>query len=193
MINTEEKKVEKIIDNNQDQKINNEEHENNNLINKNLTNFLEIQLKESQEKIIEKETSTEKEIISVYNRLNKEIEKSIKFSLEKLIIEFLPIFDNIERALNLIETTESKENYIEILNKLKFVSNLLKESFIMFNIKKIDDINIPFNPSIHQAMSVHYTDEIKSNQIVTVMQPGYVLHESRLLRPAMVIVSKKKK
>ncbi|QCI17649.1 nucleotide exchange factor GrpE [Buchnera aphidicola (Acyrthosiphon lactucae)] len=192
MTNKEEKKLEKI--NNKNTKINNnEKDESNNLIKKNLTELLEVQLKESKEKIIEKEKITEQEIASVYNRLNKEIENSIKFSLEKLIIDFLPIVDNIERAMNLIETTDSKESYIEIFNKLECIYDLLKKSFILFNIKKIDKINILFNPSIHQAMSVQYTDQLESNQIVTVMQPGYILHETRLLRPAMVIVSKKRK
>ncbi|QIQ41840.1 MAG: nucleotide exchange factor GrpE [Buchnera aphidicola (Microlophium carnosum)] len=188
MLNKEEKKIE----NNDDLKINDEKYESDTLIKKNLIKFLEMQLKESKEKIIEIETMTEKEIISVYNRLNKEVEKTIKFSLEKLIIDFLPVVDNIERALNLTETSKSKENYMEVLNKLKFICNLLKKAFILFNIKKIDDINVSFNPDVHQAMSVQYTNEIESNQIVTVMQPGYILHESRLLRPAMVIVSKKK-
>ncbi|WP_284442956.1 nucleotide exchange factor GrpE [Buchnera aphidicola] len=189
MINTEEKKV----DNKKNIKINDEKNKNDYLIKKNLTQFLEIQLKESEKKIIELEKTTEKEIMLIFNRLNKEVEKSIKFSLEKLIIDFLPIVDSIERALNLIEISKSKENYIGILHKLKFICNLLEEFFNVFSIKKINDINVLFNPSIHQAMSVHYTNEIESNQIVTVMQPGYILHESRLLRPAMVIVSKKKK
>ncbi|WAI12009.1 MAG: nucleotide exchange factor GrpE [Buchnera aphidicola (Macrosiphum albifrons)] len=189
MINTEEKK----LDNKKNIKIDNEKNKNDYLIKKNLTQFLESQLKESEQKIIELEKTTEKEIMLIFNRLNKEVEKSIKFSLEKLIIDFLPIVDSIERALNLIEISQSKENYTEILKKLKFISNLLEKFFNVFSIKKINDINVLFNPSIHQAMSVHYTNEIKSNQIVTVMQPGYILHESRLLRPAMVIVSKKKK
>ncbi|QCI22701.1 nucleotide exchange factor GrpE [Buchnera aphidicola] len=188
MVNTEEKK----IDNKNNIKINDEENNNDYLIKKNLTQFLEIQLKESEQKIIELENITEKEIMLVFNRLNKEVEKSIKFSLEKLIIDFLPIVDSIERALNLIEISESKENYIEISNKLKFICNMFEKFFNVFGIKKINDVNVLFNPSIHQAMSVHYTDEIESNQIVNVMQPGYILHESRLLRPAMVIVSKKK-
>ena len=186
MTDKKEKKIDSSLT------INDEKYESDDLIKNNLAEFLELQLKESKEKIIEKEIIAEKEIMSVYNRLNKEIAKAMKFSLEKLIIDFLPVFDNIERALHLMETSKSKENDIEILNKLKFVCSLLKKSFVLFNIKKIDDINISFDPSIHQAMSVHYTDEIESNKIVTVMQPGYVLHESRLLRPAMVIVSTKK-
>jgi len=193
MINKEEEKLKKM-EKNADQKTNDEKYNNDNdsAIKKNLIEFLEIQVKESQEKIIEHEIKNEKEIMSVYNRSNKEIEKSRKFSLEKLITDFLPIFDNIERALDLIKLSKSKEEFIEIENKLKFICNLLKQSLTSFNIKKIDDINVSFNPSIHQAMSIHYTNEIESNQIVTVMQPGYILHESRLLRPAMVIVSKKK-
>jgi len=194
MINKEEEKLKKKIEENADQKINDEKYnsDNDNVIKKNLIEFLKIQLKESQEKIIEHEIKNEKEIMTVYNRSNQEIEKSRKFSLEKLIADFLPIFDNIERALNLIKLNKSKEDFIEITKKLEFICDSLKQSLTLFNIKKIDDINVVFNPSIHQAMSVHYTNEMESNQIVTVMQPGYILHESRLLRPAMVIVSKKK-
>ncbi|QCI20976.1 nucleotide exchange factor GrpE [Buchnera aphidicola (Hyperomyzus lactucae)] len=190
MINKEEKKLEKEQENYKDITI--DDNKNNNLIKENLIKFLEIQLKESEEKILEVEMITEKEIISVYNRLDKEIEKARKFSLEKLIIDFLPIIDNIERALNIIETNKSDTNYIAIFKQLKNTSDLLKKFFTLLQVKKIDDINISFNPTIHEAMSIHYTDEMESNQIVTVMQPGYLLHESRLLRPAMVMVSKKK-
>ncbi|BAB12962.1 nucleotide exchange factor GrpE [Buchnera aphidicola str. APS (Acyrthosiphon pisum)] len=193
MIHNEEEQLEKKIEKNQDPKINHKKYDSDNLIKKNLIQFLEIQLKESEEKIIEKEEIVEKEIVLIHNRFNKEIEKSIKFSLEKIIIDFLPIIDNIERALNLIETINLKqEKYTEILKKLQFICNLLEKFFYLFNIKKINDTNVLFNPSIHQAMSIHYTNDIISNQIVTVMQSGYILHKSRLLRPAMVVVSKEK-
>jgi molecular chaperone GrpE len=191
MINKEEKKLEQTKENSNTQ-INDELNKNNNLIKKNLIKFLEIQLKESEEKILESEMMAEKEIISVYNRLDKEIEKARKFSLEKLIIDFLPIVDNIERALNIIEKNKFDANYVVVFNKLQSTSDLLKKFFTLLNVKKINDTKISFNPIIHEAMSIHYTNDIESNQIVTVMQPGYILNESRLLRPAMVMVSKKK-
>ncbi|QCI15932.1 nucleotide exchange factor GrpE [Buchnera aphidicola] len=186
MINKEE-------NNNKNIKKNNENSIDDNLIKNNLIKFLKIQLQESEEKIIETEKISEQETTLLSNRLEKEIEKARKFSLEKLLSNFLPIIDNIERTLHTIEKNKSKKNYTNFLDKVKFTNNLLKDLCISLNIEKIDKVHISFNPAIHEAMSIYYTDEIESNQIVTVMQPGYILHKSRLLRPAMVVVSKKKK
>lgn len=185
MINKEEKKAENIK---------NEEckHENDDFVQTNLVEFLEIQLKESKEKILEKKISSEKEIVIITNRLNKEIDQTKKFALEKLIINFLPIFDNIERALNLIENNKSNKVFNKIKDKLEVILNLFKECCKLFHIKKIDNINVSFNPSIHEAMSVHYTNDMEPNKIVNIMQTGYILYNTRLLRPAMVIVSKQK-
>jgi molecular chaperone GrpE len=49
--------------------------------------------------------------------------------------------------------------------------------------------NERFNPDFHQAMSMQERDDVEPNTVVTVVQKGYLLHE-RLIRPAMVIVSK---
>lgn len=197
MINPKAIKLEKTIEDNIKKeedisKIENNDLKNNCSIKNKLISVLESQIKDSKEKILEKELIAEEEIIKIYNRLNKEIEHSRKFSLEKLITDFLPIIDSIEYSLNLIEKNKSEEIYAEIIKKLTCIYSLLQKIFKTFNIKKIDDINILFNPDIHQAMSIHYSNEIKSNQVVTVMQSGYILHESRLLRPAMVVVSKEK-
>lgn len=182
-------KEKKIVENIKNKICNDKNHD---FSEDNVVKLLEIQLKESKQKIIEKEISAEKEISTVLNRLNKEIDQTKKFALEKLIVNFLPIFDNIERALNLTNNNTVNIVFTKIKEKLEYIFNLLKESFKLFHITKIDDINVSFNPSIHEAMSIHYTNEMESNKIVTVMQPGYVLYDSRLLRPAMVIVSKKK-
>ncbi|ANZ22469.1 molecular chaperone GrpE [Buchnera aphidicola (Diuraphis noxia)] len=186
MTKKQDKKIEKNIEK---EKI---DCEKNNFINKDLITFLENQLQESEKKILEKKISIDKELTIFLNRSNKTINQARKFSLEKCIINFLPIFDNVERSLNLIKKNMSNKFFVEIKNKLELISDLLNQAFQQFHIKKIDAINVPFDPSIHEAMSIHYTNNMDSNKIVTVMQPGYILHNSRLLRPAMVLVSKKK-
>ncbi|WP_295164541.1 nucleotide exchange factor GrpE [uncultured Buchnera sp.] len=169
----------------EENKENIEENKENDLI-----NSLEIKLKKSQEQLIELQLENHEEITKLNNRLNNEIEKSRKFSLEKIIIEFLLIIDNIERASSVIK--EKKENfYLEIVKKINFILSLSDEILNEFNVLKINEKNVLFNPDIHQAMSVNYNDEVeKDNHILDVMQSGYVLHKSRLLRPAMVVVSK---
>ncbi|QCI20394.1 nucleotide exchange factor GrpE [Buchnera aphidicola (Brachycaudus cardui)] len=185
MINKDEKLAEKEININ-------EKYEKNKLINENLIKSLENKLRESEKEILEKEINIEKEMITIFSRSHKEIEKYRKFSLEQLLSELLPISDSIERALSLIDEDKSNKIFIEIKDNITNIFDLLKEFFLLFHVKKIDSFNVPFDPSIHQAMSIKYSNEIEPNQVVTIMQPGYILHECRLLRPAMVIVSNKK-
>jgi len=56
-------------------------------------------------------------------------------------------------------------------------------------ITEVDPENERFNPDFHQAMSMQERDDVEPNTVVTVVQKGYLLHD-RLIRPAMVIVSK---
>lgn len=179
-------------ENDQKQSNQNQTCQNNVLIKNNLISYLEDKLKKSEEEILEKKLNAEAEILKIYTRSNREIENFKKFCLEKIMIDFLVIPDSIQCALDVIKQKQSEEIYIEIDKKINYVNNLLKEIFKAFNVKKIEEINVQFNPDIHQAMSISYNDKIKSNQIVKVMQPGYLLNESRLLRPSMVMVSKEK-
>ncbi|QNS01953.1 MAG: nucleotide exchange factor GrpE [Buchnera aphidicola (Pentalonia nigronervosa)] len=153
---------------------------------------LKSQLHESQDEIIQQKLIAEEETLKTYNRVNKDVERYQKFSLEKIIINFLPIIDSIEHSLNLAKNDQLRDQYEIIVRKLEHVQDILQEVCKTFHISKINSVNVLFNPKIHQAMSVCYNINVQDNQVVSVMQPGYMLHESRLLRPAMVIVSKEK-
>ena len=74
---------------------------------------------------------------------------------------------------------------------LEMTLEQLKQVFTNHNIARIDPIGEQFDYNIHQAMFEKETDEVEQGTIVEVMQPGWSLHD-RLLRPAMVGVSKKK-
>ncbi|WP_343377783.1 nucleotide exchange factor GrpE [Buchnera aphidicola (Formosaphis micheliae)] len=133
----------------------------------------------------------EEEIKKVKIRAEKDIENIYKFSLEKFINEILSIIDNFERALQL-SNHFNDDNYLEINSKLKqiieFSLNVLKN----FGVTVINKIDVVFNPDIHQAMSIHFSESIKENKIISIFQNGYLLND-RLLRPAIVSVSKNKK
>jgi molecular chaperone GrpE len=58
-----------------------------------------------------------------------------------------------------------------------------------FNIEVVDPQGEPFDPNLHQAMSMVENNEVEPNSVVAVMQKGYTLN-GRLVRPAMVMVSK---
>lgn len=126
----------------------------------------------------------------IYERTRKDINNSFKYCLESFIKELLPIIDNLERSFELIKKSE---NIFEVIgNKFQLVLKNLLELLSNFGVETIDKINVFFDPKIHQAMSLCYSNDIKPNSVVTVLQKGYLLN-SRLLRPAMVVVSQRNK
>ena len=151
---------------------------------------LEKKLLLEQDNLCNKKKCIEKKIQQVKKRIQKDIEYAYKFSLEKFINELLQVIDNLERALLLAD--KSNDNFKVIIDKLESTLKLYLEILSMFGLEKIKKINIPFNPDMHQAMSIQFSESIQDNHVVSVLQNGYLLN-NRLLRPAMVIVSKNKK
>jgi len=129
-----------------------------------------------------------KEKLKLYrNRSKKEIDNTYKFSLNKFINLLLPTIDNIERALNLFNKEE--KIFYPIFDKLENVLQSFIKLLKKFGLEIINESNVPFNPDIHQAMVIKSSTNVKENYVISVMQKGYLLN-GRLLRPAMVIVSK---
>ncbi|CAL4321428.1 Protein GrpE [Buchnera aphidicola (Eriosoma lanigerum)] len=155
-------------------------------INQTIDNIdLKKELKTLQDIFVNHKSLLEKEISTVRNRIDRDVKNIYKFSLEKIIISLLPVIDSLECAFKLFDNEYTKHisTIIEsILNDFLF---LLKE----YNVKIINETNVVFNPEIHQAMSLVMDPNIKDNHVVSTIQKGYLLH-NRLLRPAMVIVSK---
>ncbi|QJC38295.1 nucleotide exchange factor GrpE [Enterobacteriaceae endosymbiont of Donacia marginata] len=148
-------------------------------------------LKKYKNDIWDLKLRSQAEIENIRHRSLLEIEKAYKFSLEKFINELLPVIDNLERAINLKIIQKNKINS-SIIEGIKLTLKSLLILIKKFGVSIIDEINIPFDPSKHQAMSLIESDIIKENYIIEILQKGYFLN-NRLLRPAMVIVSKIKK
>ena len=118
-------------------------------------------------------------------RTFSEVEKAHKYGIEKLLVELLPIIDNLESAIsNLSEnaTNQDKEG-IELTLK-SFESTLDK-----FGMVPIYPNNEEFNPEKHEAVSMEKNDKKKDGFIGKVFQRGWELH-TRVLRPARVTVIK---
>ncbi|MDQ1237314.1 MAG: nucleotide exchange factor GrpE [Wigglesworthia glossinidia] len=127
------------------------------------------------------------EIENTLKRTQINIEKSHKFALEKFAIALLPIIDNLERTLEI--SSSLNENVNPILEGVQLTLKEFIKVMKLFNIICIDKNHVEFDPKVHEAMTVLDSKEFKSNQVIQVMQKGYMLH-GRLLRPAMVSVSK---
>lgn len=130
---------------------------------------------------------SEAEMANLRRRVEKDIESAHKFGQEKLVKEVVTVADNLERTLAAIETDSAE---IQPLKEgVEMTLKGLLDTFAKFSIKPINPEGEPFDPQLHQAMSMVENPDVEPNTVVAVMQKGYTLHE-RLLRPAMVVVSK---
>ncbi len=148
---------------------------------------LEQQLEASRKTEREAMLRAHAEIENIRRRTELDIEKAHKFALEKFSNELLPVLDNLERAIEAAdhESEESKA----MLEGLDLTLKAFTNAIAKFGIEVVGDTNVPFNPEVHQAMTMIESPDHQSGQVINVMQKGYTLN-SRLLRPAMVIVSK---
>ncbi|AYA39429.1 nucleotide exchange factor GrpE [Xenorhabdus nematophila] len=148
---------------------------------------LEEQLKQAQINERDAMLRARAEVENIRRRVEQDVEKAHKFALEKFANELLPVIDNLERALEAADrTNESLQPMIEgiELTLKSFIGAVAK-----FGIEVVGDTNVPFNPEVHQAMTMMESEQHEPNHVMLVMQKGYTLN-GRLLRPAMVAVSK---
>jgi molecular chaperone GrpE len=124
---------------------------------------------------------------NVTRRAAQDVEKARKFALERFCGELLPVVDNLERAL---ETTTGDDDIVKpIAEGVQLTLKSFQDALKKFQIEAVDPVGEPFDPQLHQAMSLVENKDVEPNTVIAVMQKGYTLN-GRLVRPAMVMVSK---
>jgi molecular chaperone GrpE len=153
-------------------------------------NELELALVAAQSTVVDQKDSViraKAEVDNIRRRAAQDVEKARKFALEKFAGEMLTSIDNLERALqNIDKEDESNKSVIE---GVELTLQGLITSLEKFGVKAVDPQDQPFNPELHQAMSMQEVPGVAPNTVIAVMQKGYELN-GRLIRPAMVMVSK---
>jgi molecular chaperone GrpE len=153
-------------------------------------NELELALATAQSTVADQKDSViraKAEVDNIRRRAAQDVEKARKFALEKFAGEMLVSVDNLERALqNIDKEDESNKGVIE---GVELTLQGLITSLEKFGVKAVDPQDQPFNPELHQAMSMQEVPGVAPNTVIAVMQKGYELN-GRLIRPAMVMVSK---
>lgn len=147
---------------------------------------LVAELEKAQQEIIDLKDSSlrvQAEAQNIRRRSEGEVDKARKFALEKFATELLPVMDNLERALQAAGEGASDMDGVELTRKS------LEDVFKRFKIEAVNPAGEPFDPQLHQAMSMIENPDCEPNTVLNVIQKGYSLN-GRLLRPAMVMVSK---
>jgi molecular chaperone GrpE len=119
-------------------------------------------------------------------RKQREIDEFRKFANETVFKQFLSVVDNLERAMASAETNKDLDSLLE---GVKLTHKEILKVFQNFNVKPVNAENRSFDPNFHQAVTQKETNEVPENTVTDVLQTGYLLHD-RLIRPAMVVVSK---
>lgn len=159
----------------------------------------EGQNRESVEEILE---TAENELKDTYDRLlrvsaefenykkriNRETEEFKKYANEALVSALLPVVDNLERAIAAFQDNHTDQ--ASLLEGVSLTHAEILRVLERFHVTAVDAMGKPFDPNYHEAVMQEASDEHPENTVIKELQKGYVMH-NRLIRPAMVVVSKK--
>ena len=148
-------------------------------------------LKEEIESLKDQRLRAVAELENFRKRAEKDQSDALKYGIANFAKEIINIGDNIERAKSSIsEEVRSNESIKSVVDGLDLIAQSTMATFEKIGIKKIESINQKFDHNLHQAMMEIEKNDCEPGTIVQELIPGYTLHD-RLLRPAMVGVSKK--
>ena len=116
-------------------------------------------------------------------RLVREVEQARRFANERLLGDLLPVFDSLEAGL------QAAGDNAKVREGLELTLRQLQRVAETNGLATVDPAGQPFNPEQHQAISVADGGGAAPNTVLQVFQKGYLLND-RLLRPALVVVSK---
>jgi len=129
------------------------------------------------------------EMDNLRRRAERDVENAHKYALERFAQELLPVRDSLELGLAAAEGAEGSDAAEKLREGTEMTLKLLTGAMEKFGIREVNPVNEPFNPDFHQAMAMQESAQAEPNTVLNVMQKGYTLNE-RLMRPAMVVVSK---
>jgi len=115
-------------------------------------------------------------------RSEREKDEFRKYALTNMLRDLLPVLDNFDRALD--HAAEGDDFHKGVLLIYKQLYDILQKA----GLKPLDEVNVRFNPNIHEAVISEENPSVPSQTVTAVLQKGYFLHD-RLLRPALVKVA----
>ena len=128
-------------------------------------------------------------------RYEKEKEDLSTYIISNFAKEMLSVLDNLQRAVEVSSKIDKEDdkvdkNTLDFIEGVKLTEKQLNSINEKFKVTKVDSLNNKFDPNLHQAMFEIENDDEEEGTILQVIQDGFKI-EDRLLRPALVGVSKK--
>jgi molecular chaperone GrpE len=148
---------------------------------------LEEQLADAQDQVLRVAADQQNVRRRTEQRAEQDVEKARKFALENFAKDLLPIIDSLERGL---ELSSPDDGSIRPMREgIELTLKMFQDTLKRHEVEAIDPHGEPFNAVQHQAMAVQESADVEPSSVLKVFQKGYQLN-GRLLRPAMVVVSK---
>lgn len=146
------------------------------------------ELEEKSENSYDQYLRAKAEMDNLLKRNKREKEEWVKFSNESLIKELLPVIDNLEMAI----AHSTDENSIHALREgVELTLKGLRDTLAKAGLEEVKAKGESFDPCFHHAVSEQEDETMEAGKVLTELQKGYTLHD-RLVRPAMVVLSKGK-
>ena len=130
---------------------------------------------------------TKAEMDNMRRRTERDLENAHKFALERFAQELLPVKDSLE--MGVAAAQDEAADVAKLREGTEMTLRMLDSAMEKYHIKAVDPLDEPFNPELHQAMTMVEVADKEPNTVINVLQKGYTLND-RLVRPAMVVVSK---
>lgn len=118
-------------------------------------------------------------------RASLERDEFVRFSNESLVRELLPALDGLNKAMEYASSAKNEE----LVKGLALVKKLIEDSLKKFGVQEVESLGKPYDPNLHEAILMK-DSQSQPGIVLEEVQKGYTIH-GRLLRPSMVIVSKK--
>lgn len=124
------------------------------------------------------------ELENVRKRASRDVENARKFALERFARELLQVCDSLEMGID----AAGEGGGESLLEGSKATLKQLVNTLQQFDVVEVDPLGEPFNPELHEAMTMQPSADAEPGSVLTVFQKGYTLN-GRLLRPARVVVA----
>lgn len=124
------------------------------------------------------------ELENVRKRAARDVENAHKFALERFSADLLDVWDSLEMAL----ATGAEVDIASLVEGNEATLKLLAAVMQRYGVQELDPLGEPFDPAMHEAMTMQPSADAEPGSILTVFQKGYALN-GRLLRPARVVVA----
>ena len=146
-----------------------------------------IEYEEKIKKLEEALLRNQAELINFKRRKEEETSRLLKYAEEDIVLGFLPILDNIERAINM-DDDNLEDEVSRFLEGFKMVYAQIRNLLEKFEVKEIECLDKEFDPTYHQAVFTDKCEGKDSGIILEVLQKGY-MYKDKVIRPSMVKVN----